>query len=393
MNLRVVYIVALAAVVLGAPSLAQQRTWTVNAAGPGDFTEVGPAIDAANHGDTVLVLDLGTAQSPLVVSKGINLVMISHRALVVELTVSGLPVGTTFTLPILSEFTALSVENCLGDVHIRNVRPSTLGPSLEPTVIRVSNSSFVSIGNCGCDYVDIVNSTVEINGLYTASRRVVHPAPAYPALRMVNSDVRVEQGQLVADHLLAPAVVVPPPAVLAVGGSLRIGGDVLAVGGRMFFDWFSTGPPILTASVVESTGCAVELDPRAQVIPLSSVVSGTGTFDVVARPFLTQVEGRSNPGGPEHLVNVYASPGESAVIAVSLASPRLPTPFGDFWLDSNGGAFSLAMGVVDPSGVLHAQIDLEPLIGFADRVHWQGLVVGASGIRLTNFAYYSTILP
>ena len=37
--------------------VAAQVTWTVDASGGGDFTEIQPAIDASQDGDLILVLD------------------------------------------------------------------------------------------------------------------------------------------------------------------------------------------------------------------------------------------------------------------------------------------------------------------------------------------------
>lgn len=142
--------------------LPAQRTWIVDAAnGPGtDYTDVGPALAAAAHGDVVVVR--AGVYAFATTSKGVRMLgrgmpVLRGASPTDSFVVRGVPAGQTFvmqgftldgqdpTVPIPPPAPPLRIEKCAGLVHLLEV--AVHEPSRFDTSIRIDGST-VTMQRC-----------------------------------------------------------------------------------------------------------------------------------------------------------------------------------------------------------------------------------------------------
>jgi hypothetical protein len=112
---------SLASFVLGVAALATQAiasTYVVDQSGGGQFTDIPPAIAAAQPGDVLLVMH--GSYSAFTLDKGLTIIGYGNPTVAGTAAVSSVPLGQTAVLSSLAP-TDLSIAGCLGPVIVQNL--------------------------------------------------------------------------------------------------------------------------------------------------------------------------------------------------------------------------------------------------------------------------------
>src|SRR5205809_924810 len=99
-------------------SSALATTYVVSEGGGGQFTDIPPAIDAAQPGDVLLVVT-GT-YSPFTLGKGLTIIGYGQTPLSGGVSILGVPAGETAVIVNLKP-SDLSISDCMGSVLVQDV--------------------------------------------------------------------------------------------------------------------------------------------------------------------------------------------------------------------------------------------------------------------------------
>ncbi len=377
------------------PLAAQAKTWIVDGNGSGQFTDIQPAVDAANRGDRIHVLP--GIYSSVQINKGLILtadqgakmghMSVPHSWLPASLQVTNLPSTDLFVCAGLNIEGHVSISGCAGRVHFQSLqieRASFSGIwSGPPTTIANSQAtSFHTVSISGTP--SVINSTTSfesctltgwIGGTYP------NPLTTTPGLTISNGKVTITGGSVHGEngwvhvHGCAPESVSPSVGLDIVSGSVSItsgalieGGDQIVIGvgyGRKAgaMDIGSAGTAIVDPSVSLVLGVFGK-QPQLRTIPALVVAAPTAGTTIAAR--------------------IEATAGTAVGLLVSFAGRPAFSQFGALWMSSSvliplGSGRTASTGdwsvSVPMSGTLHPKGSTFTL---------QGIVTGQAGLELTT---------
>lgn len=373
---------------VSAAPVAAQRTWIVDWYGSGDFTDLPPAVAAAAPGDTIVVANPDTNQyTTPVISKGITLMQSYNYFTVVDVRVRNLPAGERFALVGWGGVFNLDFAHCDGQVVLDRV-----------DMFRPFDRSRRSLVIDDCDHV-----TINASGVYDvqiADSRVVFGRSgmfgfasfdgtvATAGVTMTNSVVSIAdcfvQGETYLASNSAPS---PRSGIEMQGGRLVVtgrAGYAYVQGGAACCDVSVNPPRVVYGSAVRSDGGDVVVDPDVFLAPQSGVpTEGSSTFSTTEVAFLRQVT-LPHPAAGALETDLYATPGVSAIVCVSLPVPPLSTVFGDLWLDPVG-LLVVTSGTTDGAGRMHRVFPgLNATIVRGATFAWQGIYLENGALKLSE---------
>jgi hypothetical protein len=315
-----------------AAATAAQRTFIVDAAGGAgsDFRTIQPALDAAAHGDLILVR-LGTYAEDLLITKGVRLVgeagaRVEKPVAGPSVRISSLPAGRKLVLQGLTFLeTELRVETCAGEVVLDWLRFDARACCYLGSSVRVQDSA------------QVVLRSVTLRGQGVSCGR--------SALAIVDSSIAS------IDYHIGTAILLDN-AIVSIAGSTVLGGG---------FGYRTVHMVDSTLSVARSTvirnsiiGYAV-LATRGRIDIDPSVVLRTtgdppvaGTATVTWRPIPACAVSGFASGGRADL-QVLGPSGSPFCVFVGEPAPVATTRFGFAWLDL-GRAAVVSCQVVGTNG-------------------------------------------
>ena len=375
-----------ATLAIAAASLAAQgQTWIVDAAaGAGSqFTDIPPALQVAQDGDTILVRS-GTYNGGSI-TRGISIIADTGATVSVVVTsgtvfsrgigleVDGLPAGKTVVLeglrPAILSTTLFGsfvrLANCSGRVHLDNLSGSLAGPGVGLTGIEVIDCAHVSIHRCALRSgvpVWVTRSTALISNSDFLGRHALGgfrtSTVSQAALYTADSQVTIAHSKLQGGNGNAFAIpLAPPPAIVPTNGALTIAGGAQAVVSAGVLMSSGSGIPAIGGS-----GATIEIDPRVTLTPVNGAPAvAIGHTATVARvPSISAAAG--GPGGAL-VIDLLATAGDLAEVYISLPFGPLASPIpgsGDIWINF-AAMLNLGRTQVPTSEQLQVTIPLPPV--------------------------------
>jgi hypothetical protein len=363
--------------VLGsAPRLDAQRIWIVDVSnGPRtDYTQIQPAVDAAQAGDIILVRPGATHfYNGFVVSKSIT-VTTETRGWWVRITsdvvVRGLPSGGAVMLKHLGLWytSSLLLDNNAGTVYVERCQTGSQGGQL---IIRHSNA--VALNEVYSGAASIESSYVTLNRCLNGSEIAADPLlwVASSVVVFGNSILRGSRGNY---NMVQCRLVFPPGEAIAGYDSLLIlGAGTSILGGRLNISGGSCPPVSMEAAAIRGSNVRVQKDPAATL----GIVTGVVTVQTATQPTLDGIVGDEILGRMDF--DLWAVPGSAAALVASLPADPVLTAIGIQW--ANPGAHLVAdVGIVDPTG--HRKLSfLFPNYPLGQPMVFQSLIVNQGGLQ------------
>ncbi|HEX5051280.1 MAG TPA: hypothetical protein VFZ65_05875 [Planctomycetota bacterium] len=370
---------ALLGTLFTAPAFAQATLVVDSLGGPGVFTTLQAAVQAASPGDLVLVVPTGDYDFALTVDKGLAIVGSGPGPTVFHgtLHVFGLPANQRCVLRRLSANALLFaqpgtvwIDQCAGDVVLDDVvlgSPTTISAWSPAFAIndsnRVSMHASTCLGNPAAAMSSSRFAASETAFLGTAGSALAAPGPG---LNAYGSEVRLSNCSLVggsASFGLVAGNGLNLGVAFGVSSSAHVSGGSL-VGGA--------SPGGQMSAAVLWSGSLLEID--------SAVAVG----GPIVGPFAVQERGRASlalaPIGQAGSAGFDGPAAAFGVLAASLPAPPVATGFGELWLDPQNlvvlafGSVPLQVPVTMPSGAAT----------FADVLAVQGLLFHQGNVVLSN---------
>lgn len=382
---------ALPLLLFAAPGLAQ-RTWIVDAAnGPGtDFTDLPPAVQAANPGDLVLVRT-GT-YSAFVTAKGLRIVAVAPAILVpgttgLNLAVAGLPSGQTLVIhgfeaprrqPLRAE-----IANAAGTVvlsALRAVETCGCGPLRQnPPSIQIADCARVILDAC-VDYGGPAVSAARSSVILTRCQLgVLSPNdPMGDCLLVDGGTVEVVDSRL-DGRAASDAQGVPQPAVRVLAGSLVLRGTSAA-----FVQGGYEVAPQNPAPAIRATGGALVLDPDVALNPQAGqgVALAVQGAQVTRRQLGAALVRSAGLGGVLQ-AELVAVPGAPAGLLLALPGAPQVLAFGTLHLDL-GATLPLAFGTASAAGLLAGAVPIPGSLPHGLVLAVQGVSDLGAGLELSS---------
>ncbi|MCA8968338.1 MAG: hypothetical protein KDC95_01090 [Planctomycetes bacterium] len=306
-----------------------QSTWVVDAANGGgsQFTDIQSAIQAANHGDLILVR-AGLYNGPVLCSKGVRLVAAPGVRLVngttsgVTLQVSGVPAGKNFSMTgfevlhgTYNNFPGLFLTSNAGTLSFKNVRFYGLwrGMDIQSCAsVSMTGCTIQAQLRCSLSHVTLTSSRVQGG---------VDPFRAYTNICELDQTTLVLAKTFITVYTLGSYSYVGR-AVFAKASNIRLHAGA---------DLTSVGPGDIDVLVGNGSSTLVA-DPSAQFQPSGNGKPYVG-FQVATRSLPTLDVLAQGVGAPIALELV--SPGNWLwVLQVGLSGgPLTVAPFGDLGID------------------------------------------------------------
>jgi len=378
------------ATVVIAGALSAQRTWIVDPSGKGDFRKIQGAVDAAKHGDTVVVRAADYQEVPSV-SKGLYLFAEG------KVTVSGMQITnlaadkTTVVKGFTSSLfgTGIVLRNNRGLVHLVDIDASTTYLSWVPQpALLIDSCDLVTVTGGRFDgfrgalvlksVAYFTNATLVGTQGYCSFALCVQAAPALSAQegRVVISGGSCTGGYG-AITVMVPTQ--PAPGIKARLSDIVLTGDPgthVAAGGVAPGNTNST--PAITLSSSRLT-----IDPVVAVVPTNTTtkISG-GTVTTRAVPALLS----STLSGRRVQLDLFTKPGAVAGLLVGLPARPLPVvPLGVLWVDPNQPWLLLDVGSVDAAGKRTTVVPFPAYLRRGQPVAFQSLTLApGSGLELST---------
>ncbi len=332
---------------------AAQTTWVVApTTGAGvHFTSIQAAIDAAAHGDTVIVRAGSYNEAPSI-GKGITLVGDAGATITslspINLDVAGVPAGTSLTVRGLGfgQISRIAIRECRGQVHLEQIaQPVTtvsnafsITDCAQVTLTRLSAIGFPAV-TVADSHVVLTDCTVAAAGFLTTS----------VAMLVDGGETTVVDGTYRGgSSALAPG----SPAI-----ELRQGGLVLA--GSSTLVQAGDDPTGGAVSAIGTLGGNVSVDPAVMLRTTSGAPGIAGAASVVVQP-VPSVVADDLPSGGDWQLTLHAPAGSAFCLFASLPQPRLTSPWGEVWF-SPATHLVIACGLVGPGDVFAASVPVPPL--------------------------------
>ena len=356
-------------------ALPAQNTYIVDASGGGNFTDLPPAVQAAQPNDTLIVRP--GMYSGFTVRKGIRILGgpgVNIDPFSIIITVDGIPAGQTLVVRQLRSILGLSavqtffVTNCAGHVHLENIDPYG--------GLMIDNSQHVTVHRStlrGFPGAWVRNSTALFVQCTVKGNTTI--AAGLPGLLCDGSTVTFTEGTCTGSSELAGGFGSISAGVVVASGLTTIGGDAQT---RIVAGTGSTGMP---QPAIDVRGGAVVVDPAVSLVPTPGAppIGGPGTASTQPVPSLL---GTFVPSGPRVTLELHA-PGSIRVhllAGVPLSPPVAIPGLGELWLGTP--PLLLDSGVVSATGYRTTMIPLPVLVPGAVAA-FQSLVEQPSGPQLS----------
>jgi len=362
-------------------SLCAQRLWIVDANnGPGtDFTDLAPAIAAANPGDRILVR-AGVFLYPINIQKGITILgdIQVRPDLGPNLTIANIPPGQSVVLSQVDVRTTLqgpgvvAVQNCQGAVHLDSCNfPKTV----------VTDSKLVTAVDCEGSSIAITNSEVILNRAnFQAGGYFITTFP--PALSARNAKVSIADSFIKGDSgtfvIQACYFSRHPNIAMSLDNSeVVFYGDGNVVHGGANGD--RTHCWIEQADAIQSTnGSKITLTPGMRRF---GAITGSYTLSTVPNPALIAVWPRIST---TMRVDVHGTPYSSIGLFASLPALPYATSFGTLYLDP-AACWWLTNAVTDGLGFWGIDYTIPTSVPRGLSVLFQAAVVDSANVlRVTT---------
>lgn len=371
----------LIALVGPATVLPSQRRFVVDANGGGQYADLPQALAAARDGD---VFDVRPGlYTPTTTSAGVRVVGGDGRSLRAgTFTIRGLARSATFAITgfetdVAADRVEFVVDRCDGPVVLQRLVAVSPWPwPFAPVTHRllVTGSGAVSAHECRWQG----NGAVEVGGAgssltLTSSTVDGFGAPAgsfvqaYPGLRQTGGRVELVDCTVEGGEGSSLPRVSGGYAAIVSGGTLRAARSSILGGWShvLISTWREPAMQI-------SAGATVVVDPTVTWTPGGAVAPTTATVPAVSVPS-TAVGGVLVPTWSGGL-------GMPSLLGISLAGPRLGSPWGPIFLDpATTSALHVGPAVVSPPG-----LTLISTIPPGTAITLQGIVALAGGLEMTN---------
>lgn len=376
---------------------AQRRVLVVDSQNrPGThFTAIQPALDAADHGDIVVVRTGAYAQG-FVTDKGVALLAEPGTHVDRPVRIEGVPAGATFTLQNVriggfQHEPKIQVGNCAGRVLLENVEALTslvLFPNEYPTLaVEASTQVVLSRSRLlGIPAVSATNSTLlatdsECHG---SNGSVGHGEfVAGAGVRATGSTVVLSRCSLRGGSMNGFRIEIPAhPALVSDGSSWTItglAGQTIVAGSQ----------PRAAVPAIGGTG-TVTIHPALQLVPSGGGPPADPRIALVETP-VPSLSAIGGPPGATVTVDLSSTPGDLVVAAVGFLGP--PTVFpglGALWLDPVRGFVVVGAGVQGPTGRFEFGVPTPRAPELSGREFtWQAITAAPTGqALLSNPATY-----
>ncbi|MEZ5967131.1 MAG: hypothetical protein R3F56_25070 [Planctomycetota bacterium] len=375
---------------------AQGRTFVVDAAnGPGTtFTDLPPAVAAATDGDQIVVRpgaygSVSTGKALTILAEGS-----SWSAPAIE--ISGLAAGRDFVLSGFHSSGAaprLRVHACAGRVLLHRVQLTqsfldfTQAPGLE-----IDACALVRVADSRCDgrpALAASDSTVQVLGSRLAGGAAVSNSAlvvaSTPALALTGGRLELTDSGLTGGAGATGAQTrAPSPALVAVGGTLRVAGPSATA-----FLAAGTGTTIATPALLGTLG-SLRIDPSVQ-LGAHGGAPGIGGSIAVQVLRLPALDARGAAPGGTVAIDLFAPVNDFAALFVGQPADltSLPGFGGDLGLDP-ARMLHIVTGTTDATGHLAFTLPVpsNPTLRGANWV-WQSLSgTPGRGFLLSNSAFY-----
>jgi hypothetical protein len=351
-----------------AAAIAAQTTLVVDAlGGPGTFPTIAAALAAAAPGDRVeIIAQPNATYAGFQTGLGVHLFGIGNPA-VQPFTLTLLPAAQVFTAEGLQVMSGqIDLRDCAGAVHLESLVGYCDANGCSPApALSVQRCSLLTANLCEFSgqqqpAVDAADSTLvlgECNGI-GSDALLSSSWPASPALRLLRCTTTLAAGDWLggSEDGALPAA----PALLLVGGSIDLTGDVTRLSG---------GQLNVFAPAIDATGGVIRVDPAVALQPGSAGPAITGTAQVVTAsiPFATiAVEGQNGT----LVASAKFVPQTLGALLLGLPMPPIALgPYGDLWL-LPGAIATLAIGNFDSRGKLARVLSIPSVPAL------RGIVVG-----------------
>lgn len=349
-------------------ALNAQTTWIVDPNGGGNFTDLGAAIAAASHDDTLLIR--GGVYPPQIVNKQLHFVGDGPGPTRID-RLHLQPLGPAG----IASFRDLVVIElrCDHDSIVENVQAAH---------VLVSQSATVSLRGCG------LGAGTPFSAIQTSPALMIMDANVALNSCTVNGNRSAPWGS----HCLTGGCVTMNDGRLAITDSTLTGspggpasGCASALPGYALSVW--SGTVRLTRSTVTggsgsgTQSAAVFLDTPATLYRDASVVVSPSATPGTLEPY-PGTTANSAPPGAAITATVHGEPsGPAALIAgLGLRAPQ-PTPLGEAWIDP-ASYVVLRIGFGDAMGDLAATITLPAAAPMNLPITFQGLTLPATSTDL-----------
>lgn len=349
--------------------LEAQNTWIVAQSGGGHFTNVAPAVAAAQDGDLILVQPgyyNVIASGGIVTNKALRILGGAGRTLSGGLQpivdVQGLAAGKTFIFDGFAltrvgsggTYGPVYLQGNAGMVHLANLSISETGMGHS---VEVNNCAHVTMTRCSTNIeVQCYTSSLTLNGCDFRGTPALQSSPAYgtpasPGMMALFSQVRITDCTILGGngHLTMPAV-----TGLGIGG----GNTVIARGpGRTIGAGTAGTQQPVNCPAIDLINGTLEIDAAMALVPHAGApaiaLSGTATSSFTNPVFLTSTGGSL---GASVQFAIGSLPGELIGLwGGNVATYATATPYGTAWVDP-AQALALAVAVQWPSGMYPTSI-------------------------------------
>ena len=354
-----------------------QRLWIVDANnGPGtDFTDLAPALAAANPGDTIMTR-WGAFQYPITITKGITIIsdVDLRNSLGSPVTIMNIPAGQSVTIAAMSMQNIFQygviIKNCQGPVHLDTC---TL------TDVQISNCKLVTAVDCTGSTFAVDNSELILN---RGSIQVSGFGPYPPALTVRNAKVSIADSFIMGDNgtfvIQACHFSRNPNIAMSLDNSEVVfygDGNVLAGGanGNELHCWTKQADAIQRIN-----GSKITLTPGMRRF---GAITGSYTLSTVPNPALIAVWPRIST---TMRVDVHGTPYSSIGLFASLPALPYATSFGTLYLDS-AACWWLTNAVTDGLGFWGIDYTIPASVPRGLSVLFQAAVVDSANVlRVTT---------
>ena len=360
-----------------ASSALGQRLWIVDANnGPGtDFTDLAPAIAAANPGDTIMTR-WGAFQYPITITKGITIItdVDLSNSLGPGVTIMNIPAGQSVTIAAMSMVWAppavVTIQNCQGPVFL---------DTCDFTDLKISNCKLVTAVECGASTITVDNGELILN---RGSIQVGGFGPYPPALTARNAKIKIADSAIWGDSgtFVIQACYFPrhPNIAMSLDNSEVVfygDGNVLAGGanGDRTHCW------VEQADAIQSTnGSKITLTLGMRRF---GAITGSYTLSTVPNPALIAVWPRIST---TMRVDVHGTPYSSIGLFASLPALPYATSFGTLYLDP-AACWWLTNAVTDGLGFWGIDYTIPTSVPRGLSVLFQAAVVDSANVlRVTT---------
>jgi hypothetical protein len=372
-----------------APTLLAQNLWVVDSQNRPGTTHLtlASAVGSSAPGDRIRVRDGINSVVGFTIDRPVRIFGDPGAVLNVSfgpIVVQNIPGGSDFALSgvrlqvsLLTTQRILSIRDCQGRVHIDDVQGSTFGAASFAVIAleRVQQAVLDRVTLAGPDALAVVDSTVAIVASDLRHAPLVYGRGTISAaLQCYRSQVQLAETTVTgADGI--PQLSAGTMAIHADNATIRIGTAAVIAAGN------GTGQ-----MAIDGVASTITADPAVAIVP-SGGAPATGAGITLLRAPVPTLQAATELATGVVRVALHGASGELAGIVIGMPGPRVTIPgIGEVWLDP-ASLITATIGVASGDLVFTMQSSTSPeLLGAL--VYWQGAVLSATGVALTNPSGY-----